>query len=719
MRQIIQDRRSGAIEVADLPDARAAGTQLLVRTTWSLISPGTESAVAKTAGRSVVAKALDRPDQARMVVEKAVTDGPSATWAAVRARLSGVQMPGYSLAGVVEAVGDDVQGFAPGDRVACVGQDTASHAELVAVPAPLCFRLPDGLEDRWGSFAALGAIAAHGVRVAEVAAGATVAVIGLGLVGQLAAQLATAAGGRVVGIDVSPERVALGLRLGAVAGAVLDRDDPVEAVVAASGGHGADAVIVAAATADDGPIQLAADVARDRAVVSVVGDVGLNVPRTPFFAKELTLRVSRSYGPGRYDSEYEEEGRDYPIGYVRWTERRLIAYFLEEVAAGRIGLEELVSHEFDIGRGEEAYAALSTPHRMAILLRYPAERRPPVVRATVPGTRRAIRSGRLRIGLIGPGQFARATLLPLISRLDVELVGVAARTGATAFASAREHSAAYAATDPQELIDDDGIDALVIATRHASHPDLTVQALQRGKAVFLEKPLAIDEAGLERVTRALDGDARLVVDFNRDFAPTTEQVRRHLSGRAEPVLVDYRVNAGRLDAGHWLRRLDDGGGRLVGEGCHFVELCSSLVAVPLESVQVASLGVTSRTLAGDNFSLLLRYADGSMATIRHVATGTARMPKERVEILGAGRAASIEDFRRAKLYTSAPSLRLARPPAQDKGHAALLERSMRFFRAGGAPPVAYDRLVETTRATLLGRAALAAGETGPVPLAPA
>jgi predicted dehydrogenase len=517
---------------------------------------------------------------------------------------------------------------------------------------------------------------------------------------------------------VSPERVELARRLGAVGGVVLGADDAVAAVSSASAGHGADAVVVAAATSDDGPIHLAAEVARDRAVVSVVGDVGLKVPRTPFFAKELTLRVSRSYGPGRYDPEYEEHGRDYPIGYVRWTQRRLIEYLLQEIAAGRIRLDELVSHEFDITQGEEAYAALSTPHRMAILLRYPAEPRPVVRRALLSAVPRPATTGRLRVGLIGPGLFARATLLPILSKLDVDLVAVAARTGANAFASAREYNAAYAATDPQELIDDDSIDALVIATRHATHPALAARALERGKAVFVEKPLAIDEAGLEQMEGVLAGGGRLVVDFNRDLAPTTEQVRRHLMGRAEPLLVDYRVNAGFLDASHWLRARDDGGGRLVGEGCHFVELCSSLIGAPLESVQVASLGVAPRTLAGDNFSLLLRYADGSVATVQHVATGSRRMPKERVEVLGAGRSAAIEDFRRARLYASAPSLRRARLPAQDKGHAALLERAVTFFREGGAPPIPYERIVETTRATLIAREALASGDVAPVLLPP-
>src|SRR4051794_9079801 len=371
MLQLVQSLRTGEVELADVPAPSVGRNVVLVRTAYSLISPGTEQALARTAGKSLVGKALERPEQVRQVWDKATREGIGPTVAAVRARLDDLMTPGYSSMGVVETVGPEVEGIAPGDRVGCVGAGFACHAELAAVPAPLCFKLPEALEDRWGAFGALGAIAAHGVRLAEVDAGCVVAVIGLGLVGQLAAQLVTAAGARAVAIDTDDVRVELARELGAVAGASPEGDLAESAVMGASQGVGADAVVVAAAASDGGPIELAARLARDRARISVIGDVKLDAPRRAFFDKELELVVSRSYGPGRYDTAYEEEGRDYPIGFVRWTERRLITYFFEEVAAGRVTLAPLVTHSFDFSQAQEAYAALEEPGRMGILLRYP------------------------------------------------------------------------------------------------------------------------------------------------------------------------------------------------------------------------------------------------------------------------------------------------------------------------------------------------------------
>ncbi len=583
MQQLVQDLRTGKVEVVALPDPAPGPGQVLVRTAWSLISPGTEQALARTAARSLVGKALDRPDQARKVVDKALRDGVGPALDAVRARLDDLMTPGYSSAGVVEAVGEGVEEPRVGDRVGCVGANAACHAELAVVPAPLCIPLPPELDLRWGAFGALGAIAAHGVRVAGVAAGEIVAVIGLGLVGQLVAQLATAAGARVVAIDPSADRVRMAVELGAVAGAESREDEAESAVLGVSAGAGADAVIIAAAAKDSAPVHLAARLARDRAVVAVVGDVGLDVPRGPFYEKELQLRLSRSYGPGRYDPGYEQEGNDYPIGYVRWTERRLIAYVFDEVAAGRVRLEPLVTHEFELERGVEAYAALDEPGRLAVLLRHPALPAPAVRRAAIgapAGGAPDASRGELRVGVVGPGLFARSTLLPLLARRGVRLVAVAGATAPRAFGVARRVGAEWVATDAAEVIDAPDVDAVVIATRHDSHAALAADALERGKHVFLEKPLAIDGRELDRIESLLPS-GRLVVDFNRSFSPAALAVVEHFSGRADPLHVHCRVNAGFLPADHWLRDPAVGGGRLVGEGCHFVDLCSSIVGAPV------------------------------------------------------------------------------------------------------------------------------------------
>jgi len=713
--------------VVQVPDPQVGRGQVLVSTSFSLISPGTEGAISRTAKRSLVGKARERPDQVRQVVDKAMRDGVGPTVAAVRARLDDVLTPGYSSSGVVEAVGEGVEGLRPGDLVACVGADVACHAERVVVPAPLCLPLPEDLDPRFGAFAALGAIAGHGVRLARVEAGSLVVVIGLGLVGQLAAQLVAAAGGRAVGVDTSAERVELAGRLGAYSGLVLGRDDVEERIQSLSYGHGADAVVVCAAAEDSGPVELAGAVARDRATVSVVGAVGLDVPRAPFFEKELELRVSRSYGPGRYDPRYEEQGHDYPIGYVRWTERRIITYFLEEAAAGRLRLEELITHQFPIEQGEEAYRALEEPARLGILLRYKTGR-PPVRRRAI-GADTSTRSGparqaeRLRVGLVGPGLFARQTLLPLLAKLDgAELAAVGGGSPARSLAVARRFGSDSVVAGADEVIGDEDLDVVVVATRHDSHAELIVRTLEQSKAVFCEKPLAIDEAGLARVRPLLEDGGRLVVDFNRSLAPTTRQVAAHFTGRREPLHVNVRVNAGFLASDHWLRAPARGGGRLVGEGCHFVDLCSTLVGVAVTSISVRSLGSGPKTLVGDNWVLTLAYADGSLASIVYIAAGDAGLPKERVEVLGGGRAAVIDDFRHAELYSSGRRQRRGidrRSPRaalrlQDKGHEATLDAALRFFRAGGVPPLPYRRLLETTEVTVRAREAMMAGDEGSV-----
>jgi predicted dehydrogenase len=711
VRQLVQDLRSGAVEVIDAPDPQPAANEVLVRTSWSLISAGTEEAVARTAARSVVGKALERPDQARQVAEKAWREGLEATAGAVRARLDDLLTPGYSSSGVVEAVGPGVEAVTVGQRVACFGANVACHAERVTVPAPLCLPLPLDLDDRWGAFGAVGGIAVHALRLAGVDAGSVVAVIGLGLVGQLATQLATAGGARAIGFDVSEERAELAMRLGA-AGATTLAAEAERLVRTRSRGRGADAVLIAAATKDDAPLALAAELARERACVCVIGDVGMRLPRAPFYTKELELRISRSYGPGRYDRAYEVEGRDYPVGYVRWTERRLIEYFLEEAAAGGVRLAALVSHEFPIEEAAAAYKALSDPSRMAILLRYPSEPSLPRRRARLT-VKAPARSGRMRLGLIGAGSFARSTLLPILRELDVELVGLAARSPARAVGVARRAGAAYAATSPRELFEDPEIDGVVIATRHGSHASLAVDALRSGKAVFVEKPLAIDEEGLDHVASLLGAETRLVVDFNRSLAPATRVVASAFSGRADPLFVSCRVNAGWLEPGHWLRDPAEGGGRLVGEGCHFVDLAAALVGVPLASLQVAPLAPGPTTLQGDNFVLTLRYADGSVASISYIASGDRRMEKERIEVLGAGRAATIEDFRGWRVHGGQRSRRPHPLQTRDKGHRQLLAAAIRFFSVGGEPPIPYERLVETTRATLMARRALQAGDLAP------
>ena len=647
-----------------------------------------------------------------------MTDGVGAALAAVNARLDDAHDARLLERGCGRAGRRRGRERPAGRPRRCVGANHACHAERVLMPAPLCIPLPSALDDRWGSFAALGAIAGHGVRTAEVTAGSVVAVIGLGLIGQMTAQLATAAGARVIGIDPDRARVELALEHGAVDGVVLGSDDAASVVLSRSEGEGADAVILTAATKDSGPVELAAELARDRAIVSVIGDVGLEVPRRPFYEKELQLRLSRSYGPGRYDDDYELRGHDYPIGYVRWTQRRLISHFLAEVEAGRIDLAPLVTHEFDFADATGAYAALDQPGRMGILLRYPAQAPEPVAKVALAVAPAPAVTGALRVGLVGPGLFARSTLLPLLQKLDVDVAGVVGSSGTRAVGVAKRTGAAFASSSARELIDDPAVGALVIATRHDSHAELAAAALRAGKAVFLEKPLAIDAAGLELVASQLKDGGRLLVDFNRGFAPGTERVRAHFAGRTDPLVVQCRVNAGALPPDHWLRDAGVGGGRLVGEGCHFVDLCSSLIERAVRSVTVAPLGTGPRTLADDSFVLTLGYEDGSLGVITYIATGSPRMPKERIEVLGAGRSAVIDDFRRVRLLRpSAPAARGARSVRpRTRATRPRCAASSRSATRGGEPPIPYQRLIETTQATLLASEALAKGSREPIAL---
>jgi predicted dehydrogenase/threonine dehydrogenase-like Zn-dependent dehydrogenase len=709
VRQLVQDLRSGKLDVVDVPDPSPSAREVIVRTHASLISAGTELALVRAASAGWIGKARERPDAVRKVVEKAREDGLSAAVSSVRARLDDLVMHGYSSAGIVEEVGPGVATRRVGDRVACVGANVAYHAERVAVPEGLCVPLPGTLDFGAGAFGAVGAIAAHGVRLAEIEAGSVVVVVGLGLIGQIATQLATAAGARVVGVDPVLDKVALATRLGAV-GADADAASVRELVESLGDGNGADAILVTAATREAGALDAAAELARDRATVCVVGDVPLVASRRLYYEKELQLRVSRSYGPGRYDPEYEEEGRDYPIPYVRWTERRLVRFVLEEAAAGRLRVEELITHEFPIERAAEAYAALSEPGRLAVLLRYAADPRPS--ERTVQLRAAAGSSGATRAGLIGPGAFARATLLPLLAREKVDVRAVVGTTPARAAGVGRRWGATYASSTADELLADTSIDVVVIATRHDSHAALAAEALAAGKAVFLEKPLAIAPAELAELLPLLQDGGRLFVDFNRGFAPATRAVAAHFAGRREPVSIHCRVNAGFVDPGSWVRDPEVGGGRLVGEGCHFVDLCGTLAASGLETVTTVPLGRGPRTLDGDNFSLTLRYADGSVATIAYVANGSPAMSKERVEVIGSGRSAVIDDFRRVELDGRRRSGRSRR----DKGHADAVAAAFRFFREGGEPPVPYERMLETTRATFVARGALAAGDTAPRPV---
>ena len=693
MKQVTQRLRDGKIEVLDVPPPLLTPATLIVDVRASLLSAGTERTKVETARKSLLGKARARPDQVKQVLEKARRDGLSETIQAVRSRLGEPSALGYSTAGIVVAVGDRVSDLQPGDLVACGGGDYAVHAEIDRVPANLCVPVPKGVDFAQASFATVGSIALHGVRQADVHLGERVGVIGLGLVGQLAARILRAAGCTVVGIDLSPELVELARRCG-VREAFVRSDAPTRG--------DCDAVVIAAATSSSDPVELAAELCRDRGRVVVVGDVGMKVPRPAYYEKELELRVSRSYGPGRYDREYEERGLDYPIGYVRWTERRNMAAFLELVASGQVEVEALINERVSVDQAAEAYERLVGAERspLGIVLEY--EPGPELAqRAPAPAAAKTS-SGAGAVGVIGTGSFAARILIPGLQHAGFQLLSVASSSGLSARAAADRTGAR--AVQPAEIIGDPAVGLVAIATRHNSHASLAAEALGAGKAVFVEKPPALNDEELEALRRVrAESGGLLAVGFNRRFAPLAAELRDHLSG--EPFELVYRINPGPLPGDHWLDDPEEGGGRLLGEGCHFVDFaCWFADSVP-EQVSASMLAEPGRPLAAARgFTVLLDFGARGRATIVYVAEGASSLEKEYVEAHAGGRSAALHDFRVLELHGA--GRKRTRKSGGGKGHDEQFAALRRWTE--GAAQEGPDPL-DTMAATL---AALRSAQTG-------
>ncbi len=681
MKQVLQDVRSGAIEVHDVPEPGPRPGWVLVAVSHSLISSGTERAVAELGSKSLLQKARARPDLVRKTLDVARTEGVGAAAAKVRGRLDRYSAFGYSLAGLVLDTGGDAR-LAPGAVVACVGAGYASHAETVSVPRNLVVLLPAGVETDEAAFAAPAAIALHAQRLADAGPGSVVAVVGLGLIGQLAGRLLRAAGCIAVGTDPRPDRREL---FGDAAG----EESFAELVDRASRGRGADAVLVCAAAADPGPVELAADVARDRARIVVVGDVALELDRRVLYEKELSLVVARSYGPGRYERGYEERGEDYPPGYVRWTEGRNVEAVVDLLAARALSFRDLVTHRFPVAEGARAYETLrDDPAALSILLEYEPGRTPgerTIRRRPVAST------GRLRVAIVGAGSFATGTLVPELRKLDgVEIAAVCARTGAGAASLGERLDVPVVSTDWREVVADEAVDAVVVATPHAEHAEIAAAALAAGKATFVEKPLAVDREGLRQVAVAAAGRGVLLVGHNRRFAPLAARLRAAVE---PPLLVQIRVAAAPLPEGHWLTDPAQGG-RVLGEISHFVDLAAFLArALPAEAFAASvPLGGGEESLAAT-----IRFSNGSAAAIAYGVGESSGLAKERVEVLGAGAAAVLDDFTRLELHGRRSEKVKSR---RDKGHQAQLEAFVRAARGEADPPVAVEEQLLVAAASL-------------------
>ncbi len=705
MRAVVQNYGNGRLEVVEVPAPAVRPGGLLVRTEHSVVSAGTEKSMVDLARRSLIGKARERPDLVRQVLSKIGRDGLAATVETVRRRLDTPITLGYSSAGRVVEVGQGVEGFSPGDRVACAGAGHAAHAEFVFIPRNLAVRVPEGVPAEDAAFTTLGAITLQGLRLAEPQLGETVAVVGLGLLGLLAVQMARAAGCRVIGTDPDPSRCDLALALGASA-AETAPDDFARLVSRLTGGQGADRVLVTAGTRSDGPVSLAGEIARMHGAVVVVGAVGMRLPRKPYFDKELVFRVSRSYGPGRYDPEYEEKGRDYPFGLVRWTENRNMVAFVALLAEGKVTPARLVSHRFPVAEASRAYDLLTGtapgPY-LGILLDYPAEPSPgrridmkSAARVTGP-------AAALRLGVLGAGTFTTGVLLPVLSRLPgVEPVGICTGGGVSARHAAGKFGFQYATTDEAGLIGDDRINTVLVGTRHNLHARQVLAALAAGRHVFVEKPLCMTGTELERIEQAYAGcDPRplLMVGYNRRFAPLSVRLRAFVAGMGEPLLVHYRVNAGHIPAEHWVHDPEVGGGRVIGEVCHFIDYLIFLTG-SLPARARGRLLPDGGRYRGDNLQVLVEMADGSVGTILYAASGDRSFPKERVEVFGGGMTAVLDNFRSLTLSRGGRTATTRSRLTQDKGHRGELTAFLDAVRAGGPSPIPFAELVASTRTTI-------------------
>lgn len=692
MKTLTHSLSSGALSLLDAPLPGASPRTIVVESRASVISAGTERMLVEFGRAGLLEKARRQPDKVKQVLDKVRTDGLATTFSAVRAKLDQPIPLGYCNAGVVVDAGA-ASGFAPGDRVVTNG----AHAEYVRVARTLAARIPDGVSFEQAAFTPVAAIGLQGIRLAAPTLGETVVVYGLGLIGLLTVQLLRANGCRVLGIDRDGARLRLAERFGATA---LDgsEGDAVARVLALTNDAGADAVLLTLASDSDEPMHEAAQCARQRGRLVLVGVTGLNIRRDDFYKKELSFAVSCSYGPGRYDPTYEEQGIDYPLGHVRWTEQRNFDAVLALMADGRLDPTPLVSHRFPFERVEDAYDVVAGgASSLGVVLTYPEHRVDTPAAHTIVRAAPARASGTTSVAIIGAGNFAVRTLLPALRDEGVRLHTIASGNGTSAAIAAQKFGFERVTTDLDAVFDAPDIDAVFVLTRHDTHADLALRALRAGKHVFVEKPLGLTEDGIERVADAARESGRmLMVGFNRRFAPLTAELRSKLAGRGGPLTTVITVNAGAIPRDHWTQDPEQGGGRIVGEACHFIDLARALTGAPIVSLHSTPARAHDGRPIGDIATLSLGFGEGSVSAIHYIASGARSYPKERVECFFDGCTVGIDNWRRLRDWGTALPWRVG-AGAQDKGHAAELRGWVAALRSGGPAPIPLDEIVEVSR----------------------
>ncbi|OGK08867.1 MAG: dehydrogenase [Candidatus Riflebacteria bacterium GWC2_50_8] len=705
MKQILQSLKTGDIELAEVPVPRVKPGTLLIQTRRTLISLGTERMLLNFGKAGWIDKARQQPDRVKQVLQKVKTDGLMPTVNAVFNKLEQPLTLGYSNAGKVIAVGEGVFGFKVGDRVVSNG----NHAEFVCVSQHLCARIPDNVSSTSACFTVVAAIGLQGIRLIDPSLGESVAVMGLGLIGLLSCQILQANGCRVIGFDFDHQKVELARRYGVEAFDLAQGDNPVDLAMNFSYGNGVDAVLITAATTSNDPIQQAPQMCRKRGRVVLVGVSGLNISRDDFYKKEISFQVSCSYGPGRYDSAYEEKGLDYPIGFVRWTEQRNFTAILDLMASGKLRTTELVSHEIDFDDAQRAYQMVSTAKDVLGLVLTYDDSADTEMKSVKIGKVEQITSAHPAkpvIGLIGAGNYAGGMLIPALAKTGAVLKTIASSGGVSGTHIGSKNGFSISTTDTSLIFNDEKINTVVISTRHGSHAHFVCEALRKGKNVFVEKPLCLNFEELAQIEQAYQEaikkqPLRLMVGFNRRFSPLTQACRQHLSSGNAPCSIIVTVNAGQIPAEHWAQDFASGGGRLIGEGCHFIDLIRYLTASPITSVQTTSMyNPQLSETPPDTLSLTLTCRDGSIGTVHYFANGCKDFPKERIEIFSSGRVAQLDNFKSLNFF-GWPGAKNQTLWAQDKGQEKCVAEFIDSIENGGECPVAFDEIIETARITLL------------------
>ena len=712
MKQVTQTLRTGVVEVNEVPVPALNDKFVLVKNTASVISAGTEKTKIDMGKKNLLQKAKARPDLVKQVLQKIKTEGIKKTLQTVTSRLNSPSPLGYSCAGKVIAAGGLVEGIQPGDRVACGGADYANHAEYVAIPKNLVVKIPDNVTDEEAAFTTVGSIAMQGVRLSEPRLGETFLVLGLGLLGQITVQLLRANGCTVIATDLDPSLAKQAATFGAIS---ADPGTDVDALCKSlTAGHGVDGVLVCAGTSSNQPIELCGEVTREKGRVIVVGAVRMDIPREDFFKKEINVVISRSYGPGRYDPNYEENGNDYPLAYVRFTEQRNMQAFLDLVSQGKVDVKSLITHRFTIDQAAEAYQLIEgakTEPYLGIIMQYSDELTLQDESPRIAVTMAPINKDKLGLSFFGAGNYATASLLPLLrDQKNVEFRGLVTASGRTAQGVAKQFGFSFCAADYEEILASD-TDAIMVTTRHDTHAESVCAAIKANKHVYVEKPVALNVEQLQKIHTAKlsHQNSQLMIGFNRRFAPATLTTINHFKGILSPLIVNIRINSGAIPIDHWIQDPEVGGGRIIGEGCHFVDLASALVgSLPKTVTCIGTAQENKSALLNDNVSIMLTFENGSIANIIYTADGPKAMAKEHIEVFGGGRSAVINDFKSTDLYQGDNKVESQKLAGQDKGQKAMLNAWLDGVKAG-QPCVSYECLMANSLATILAVESLATG----------